>query len=61
MVYAQTKQTTLIVERGQAKAQLQLLGYQLGDSQKFLDNRDATRLSRIGKAELAKLNEWGQV
>jgi hypothetical protein len=32
MIYAQTKQTTLIVDRGQAKAQLQLLGYQPGDS-----------------------------
>lgn len=44
MVYAQTKQATFIVDRGQAKAQLQLLGYQPGDSQKFLDNRDASRL-----------------
>jgi hypothetical protein len=33
---------------------------ELGDSQNFLDNRDASRLSRIGKAELAKLNERGQ-
>jgi len=63
MVYAPTKQTTLIVDREQAKAQLQLLGYQPGDSvymRFFVPNDDP----RYGTAEAArkasKLN-WEKV
>ncbi len=63
MVYAQTKQTTLIVDRGQAKAQLQLLGYQPGDSvyMRFFVPDTDPRYGTPEAARKANKLDWAEV
>lgn len=63
MAYAPTKQTTLIVDREQAKAQLQLLGYQPGDSvymRFFVPDTDPRYGTKEAARKADKLN-WEQV